>query len=88
MRIAEMLVERGLAAAVNIVEQDSVYRWRGRIERCAEFLLMIKSAKESYGAIEKVILSMHSYDLPGVAAVPIIEGFGPYLAWMRNGGRV
>lgn len=84
-RISEALVERGLAAAVNIIKQDSVYRWQGRTRHCEEFVLMIKSTVESYDAIEQVILSMHSYEVPGIAAVPIAQGFVPYLRWLRSG---
>lgn len=87
-RISNALVERGLAAAVNVIEQDSVYRWRGRTRHTQEFLLMIKSTEMRYKSIEQVILSMHSYELPGIAAVPISTGFEPYLQWMQNGGRV
>ena len=87
-KISRALVERGLAAAVNIVEQDSVYRWHGQTNQAHEFLLMVKSVEQSYGEIEQVILSMHSYELPGIAAVPIARGFAPYLEWMRCGGRV
>ena len=87
-RISQVLVDQGLAAAVNIVEQDSVYRWSGKIHHAHEFLLMIKSIEQSYGEIERVILSMHTYELPGIAAVPIARGFAPYLEWMRCGGKV
>lgn len=87
-RISEVLVDRGLAAAVNVVEQNSVYRWHGRTRYTQEFLLMIKSTEKSYTSIEQTILSMHSYELPGIAVVPVTKGFKPYLEWMRNGGMV
>lgn len=85
-RISEILVDRGLAAAVNIVQQESVYRWRGRTTHNGEFLLLIKSPEDRYDEVEQVILSVHSYELPGIAAVPIAGGFGPYLQWLRGGG--
>lgn len=85
-RIARVLVERGLAAAVNIVALDSVYRWQGKVEVADEFLLMIKSHHARYKTIERTILDMHSYRLPGIAVVPVVEGFSPYLDWLRSGG--
>lgn len=69
-----------------MVALDSVYRWRGQVHTGAEFLLMIKSRRTLYASIERMILDMHPYELPGIAAVPIVDGFAPYLDWMRSGG--
>lgn len=88
LRLAEVLVERELAAAVNIVAQDSVYRWQGRVNRNTEFLLIIKSQQANYESIEQAILDIHSYELPGIAVVPITNGFAPYLEWIRSRGVV
>ena len=86
--IADALVEQELAAAVNIVAQDSVYRWRGKIARETEFLLIIKSQRKNYESIEQTIIAMHSYELPGIAVVPIVNGFAPYLKWIESRGTV
>ena len=85
-RIAEALVEQELAAAVNVIAQDSVYRWQGRVNQAAEFLLLIKSQQENYDAIERIILDMHSYELPGIAVIPVVNGYAPYLTWIRSSG--
>ena len=85
-RIAEALVEQGLAAAVNVISQDSIYRWQGRVNQAAEFLLLIKSQPENYDSIEQIILDMHSYELPGIAVVPVVNGYTPYLAWIESSG--
>ena len=87
-RIGVALVEQGLAAAVNIVAADSIYRWQGRVEEKAEFLLLIKSGDHNYQAIEQAILDIHSYELPGIAVVPVVGGSAPYLEWMSEGGAV
>ena len=84
--IADALVEQELAAAVNIVAQDSVYRWRGKIARETEYLLIIKSQRKNYESIEQTIITMHSYELPGIAVVPIVSGFPPYLEWIESRG--
>ena len=85
-RICRALVDAGLAAAVNIVTQDTLFRWRGEVVEKKEFLLIIKSARSSYARIESTILDMHSYKLPGIAVVPILDGYPPYLEWMSTGG--
>lgn len=87
-RIGVALVEQGLAAAVNIVGADSIYRWQGRIEQTTEFVLLIKSEDGHYKTIEQTILKMHSYKLPGIAVLPVVDGSAPYLEWMRSGGAV
>ena len=85
-RIGGALVGKGLAAAVNIVSQDSVYRWRGQVREAREYLLIIKGPRNNYELIERTILDMHSYELPGIAAVPLVDGFEPYLEWIGRGG--
>ena len=85
-RISRALVDAGLAAAVNIVAQDTVFRWQGEMVEKKEYLLIIKSARSSYAQIERIILEMHSYKLPGIAVLPIADGYLPYLEWMGAGG--
>ena len=85
-RIAEALVGQELASAVNVIAQDSVYRWQGKINQAEEFLLLIKSQQENYDSIERVILDMHSYELPGIAVMPVVNGYAPYLTWIRSSG--
>ena len=85
-RISRALVDAGLAAAVNIVEQDSLFRWRGEVVEKKESLLIVKSARSSYARIERTILDMHSYKLPGIAVLPVLDGYPPYLEWMSMGG--
>jgi periplasmic divalent cation tolerance protein len=83
-RLAETLVDRGLAACVNIgAPVTSVYRWRGRRERGTEVMLTIKTTRARYPALEKAITAGHPYELPEVIAVPITEALPEYLAWIR-----
>ncbi len=84
-RIARALVGERLAACVNIVPiAQSVYRWRGKVESAAEFLLVIKSLKRSYPRLETRLRTLHPYELPEVIAVPIAGGYRNYLAWITN----
>jgi periplasmic divalent cation tolerance protein len=82
-RIAETLVERRLAACVNLIAGvSSIYRWQGRIECASEVLLLIKSRRACYDGIEAAIRELHPYELPELIAVEAAAGLPPYLAWV------
>lgn len=83
-RIARALVEARLAACVNIVEApvESIYRWNGKVERARELLLIVKSSRKRFAALEAQVRQMHSYDVPEIVAVPIERGSRAYLAWL------
>lgn len=84
-RIARSLVEARLAACVQIVGPiESVYRWKGGIETAGEWLCLIKSRAELYGAIERAILSLHPYQTPEILALPVAAGSRGYLEWLRG----
>jgi periplasmic divalent cation tolerance protein len=82
--IATALVERGLAACVQISEITSVYSWQGRIENDREFRVMAKTLDERYAEIEAAIRELHSYDLPAIYAVPVSHAFAPYAEWVEE----
>jgi periplasmic divalent cation tolerance protein len=83
-RIAEPLVGEGLAACVNIVGPiRSIYRWQGEICRDDEHLLLIKSTRARYAALEARVKELHSYEVPEVVALPIEMGSAAYLEWVR-----
>lgn len=82
-RLAGLLVEKGLAACVNIsAPLTSLYRWQGKIERDREVMLTIKTTVERYAAVEDAITESHPYELPEVIALPIVKGSTDYLAWI------
>jgi periplasmic divalent cation tolerance protein len=84
-RIATELVNRRLAGCVQIVGPiQSVYRWKGAVERAEEWLLLIKTAAERYAAVEAAIREIHSYEQPEIIATPITAGSAGYLAWLRE----
>ena len=84
-RLAEMLVEKRLAACVQILpEIESVYRWQGKIERQQEVLLIAKTTQSKFEDLEKEVRALHSYETPEIVAFPLTAGSDPYLAWLKT----
>jgi len=85
-RMARALVEGRLAACVNIVQAPvmSVYRWKGRVESAKEFLLLIKTTRRRFAALEREIRRLHSYNVPEIIALPVERGSLSYLAWLSE----
>lgn len=84
-KIAEVLVERRLAACVNIVSSlESVYRWQGKVERAAEWLLIIKTIESAFGKVRDTIAELHSYDLPECILLALEDGSAAYLEWIGD----
>lgn len=81
--LARTLVERNLAACVNIVPgARSIYRWQGSMEDSAEWLLVIKSRRDLFDQLRDVIATAHSYEVPEVIALPVVDGSEAYLSWI------
>jgi periplasmic divalent cation tolerance protein len=84
-KLAALLIERRLAACVNILAPcSSVYRWQGEIQHDEEHPLLIKTAKDRYAELEAAIRANHPYELPEVIAVPVIQGLPAYLQWVES----
>jgi periplasmic divalent cation tolerance protein len=83
--IATLLITRNLAACVNIsAPVRSIYRWQGKVESTEEWLLTIKTVAVSFAELSAAIQSVHSYELPEIIAIPITDGFPPYLKWIED----
>jgi periplasmic divalent cation tolerance protein len=84
-KIAQLLVVSQLAACVNILPGIlSVYTWQGQVESAQEHLLLIKSHKDRYQALEKTIRDNHPYEIPEIIAIPIEAGLPEYLHWIDS----
>ncbi len=82
-RIAQELVQRRLAACVNIVPQvESVYRWKGEIESESEWLLIIKTTEDASERLRYALGKLHSYEIPECIAIAIEDGNADYLDWI------
>ncbi len=83
--LARALVERRLAACVNVVPGVvSLYRWKGRVERDEERLLVIKTRAERFEELRDALVALHPYELPELIALPVSAGHEPYLAWLSE----
>jgi periplasmic divalent cation tolerance protein len=84
-RIARELVERRLAACVQVTPGiRSFYHWKGKVEEDAEYLLLIKSNRELYERLEAELRRIHSYEVPEIVALPVVEASADYQAWMER----
>ncbi len=82
-RLARHLVEQRLAACVNILPgARSIYRWKDKTEQADEFLLVIKSRRDLFTALRAEIEKIHTYEVPEVVALPVVDGAEAYLGWL------
>jgi periplasmic divalent cation tolerance protein len=82
-KIAQTLVEKRLAACINIVPQvESVYRWEGKVETAAEFMLVIKTTTAAFAGVRAAIQKLHSYDVPECVMLEVSDGETKYLDWI------
>jgi len=84
-RIASALVEERHAACVNRLPGiASTYRWKGKICRDNECLLLIKTTIERFDVLSERIVALHPYELPEIIAVDIARGLPAYLGWIAS----
>ena len=84
-QLAQTLVGEKLAACVNRIKSvRSVYRWQGQVEQSDEELLIIKTRKDLFAALEMRVRALHSYSVPEIIALPVVAGSAGYLGWLRD----
>ena len=84
-RIAELLVNKKLAACVQILpDLQSVYVWKGEVQREKEVLLLAKAIRANFAELEREVRAIHSYETPEIIALPIAAGSEPYLKWLMS----
>jgi len=81
--LAQQLVERRLAACVNIVGPiRSIYRWKNKVQNEQEYLLLIKTTTEHAAELQSAFRGLHPYELPECVQLPVQDGSEEYLAWL------
>ncbi|MEC5384747.1 divalent-cation tolerance protein CutA [Uliginosibacterium sp. H3] len=82
-KIARSLVERRLAACVNILAPcQSIYNWQGSVEDSNEIPMLIKTTAARYGMLEAAITALHPHEVPEIVALPLSHGLPEYLGWV------
>ena len=88
-KLARMLVDQRLAACVSVAPRlRSFYRWKGAVESAEEWLLVIKSSRALFARLRAALEQAHSYEVPEVLALPVVDGAEPYLEWLDTSLRV
>ena len=84
-RIAQVLLEKRLAACINVVDSvKSFFWWQGKRQKAREVLLVIKTVRSLVPHVEKTIRMIHSYQVPEIIGWPITAGSKPYLRWIKD----
>ena len=83
-KIGKALVESRLAACVNILDNmQSIYRWQGKVQEDSEVVLIAKTTEAQVFRLIEKVKSLHSYDCPCVVSLPVLDGYPPFLDWVR-----
>src|SRR2546423_4500454 len=84
-RIAEMLVNNKLAACVQVIpEIQSIYLWKGEVQRDREVLMVAKTMSGNFAELQKQVRAMHSYEIPEIIAIRVVAGSEDYLKWLTG----
>lgn len=86
-RLTAALLENRLAACVQRMPIQSAYHWQGAIQHEAELLLLIKTRRDLYPAVEERLRALHPYDVPEIIQLPITAGLPAYLNWISDNTR-
>jgi len=87
-KIGRSAVEKKLAACANIVTGvESIYRWKGKVERTREVLVLMKTTAARLRELEREVKRMHSYDVPEFIVLPLVAGSRLYLKWVEENAR-
>jgi periplasmic divalent cation tolerance protein len=82
-KIAQTLLKERLIACANILNPvTSFFFWSGKIDKAEECLMVMKSRRDLFAELAECLKGLHSYEVPEVLAIPVVEGSAAYLAWM------
>src|SRR5215472_17413562 len=82
--IAWALLERKLAACVNLMPVQSFYRWKGEMESNAEHLLVIKTTAGAFESVREALAELNSYEVPECIQISVEQGAAAYLSWIAE----
>jgi periplasmic divalent cation tolerance protein len=83
--ITQQLLKKQFIACANITGPvTSLFRWSGKIEKAKEYLVFMKSRKDLFKNLTETVKTLHSYEVPEIIALPIVEGSEAYLGWLES----
>jgi periplasmic divalent cation tolerance protein len=84
-KIAHHLLKKKLIACANIIGPvSSLFRWSGKIEKAEEYLIFMKSRKDLFDKLSETVKTLHSYEVPEILVLPVVDGLKAYLDWLGN----
>ena len=84
-KIAHNLLQNKLIACANVISGiKSMFWWQGKIDESNEVLLVLKTQKKLFSKVAKAVKALHSYDVPEIIALPVVEGEEAYLKWLAS----
>jgi len=84
-RISRILVEAGLVACANVLPRvRSIFRWEGKVTEEQESLMVLKTQSSRFKELATTIKGVHSYSVPEIIAIPVVQGSAEYLSWIRD----
>jgi periplasmic divalent cation tolerance protein len=84
-KIAQHLLKERLIACANIIGPvSSLFHWSGKIEEAEEYLMLMKSRKDLFEKLSEAVKALHSYEVPEILALPMVEGSKAYLDWLGS----
>lgn len=84
-KIVQRLLEEKLIACANIISPvHSLFWWQGKIDQAQEHLILMKTRRDLFEKLTEIVKSLHSYTVPEIIAIPIIEGSADYMAWLNE----
>jgi periplasmic divalent cation tolerance protein len=83
-RIAKIVLEKRLAACANIFRIESTYWWKGKIEKCPEYAMFLKTKKSRVKRLTAEIKNVHPYEVPCIVSLDIVKGNPDFLKWIGN----
>jgi periplasmic divalent cation tolerance protein len=81
-KIIDSLLEQKIAACIQVQEVNSYFFWKGEVNKEKEHLLLIKTKHSLYDKVERCIKENHSYEVPEIIELPIINGSQSYCKWI------
>jgi periplasmic divalent cation tolerance protein len=84
-KISETLLREKIIACANIINPvTSFFHWQGKVDKCEECLVVMKSRRDLFSELAQQVKRLHSYEVPEVLAFPIVDGSEAYLKWLGS----